>query len=558
MASEVDLLVDGTLVNVLTGNLEDRAIAIDDGEIVALADRPARTTLEADYITPGLINAHMHVESTMVTLPQYARAVVPQGVTGVVADPHEIGNVLGEEGVRALLEDATRTPLKARFTVPSSVPASSLQDAGATIGPETVARLLDEPTVVGLAEVMEIGPLVAGEASVHAKIEATRERGLTVDGHLSGITGDDLQEAARYLDTDHESRELDAAREKVDAGLHLQLREGSSSKNLDALMPLLDAVDSRRLSVCTDNFYIYDLVEHGGIDAIIKRLLAAGVDPVEAVQLATINPAERYDLPFGRVKPGAPADLVILDDLESWSVEHVIIDGEIDPTAGVIDSPDIALAGDTVHFEPVTAADMAHPAAHTGKHTIRVIDHTGGITREMTGTVSASDGWLMPNYDTDILPAAVIERHGKGAGIGTGFVHGFDMERGAIASTVAHDAHNLVVVGADHAAMARLANRVRELGGAVAAYDPAADDEADGAVTALELPVAGLMANDPVETVNDRFEAVQATVRELGVPLDGGIMELDNLSLEVIPELRLTNNGLVDVRVMDYVDVVIE
>lgn len=558
MASEVDLLVEGTLVNVLTGTLEDRAIAIDDGEIVALADRPARTTMEAEYITPGLINAHMHVESTMVTLPQYARAVVPRGVTGVVADPHEIGNVLGEDGVRALLKDATRTPLKARFTVPSSVPASGLQDAGATIGPETVDRLLDAPGVVGLAEVMEIGALVAGEESVHAKIEAARERGLTVDGHLSGITGDDLQEAARYLDTEHESRELTDAREKVDAGLHIQLREGSSSKNLDALLPLIDAVDSRRLSVCTDNFYIYDLVDHGGIDAIVQRLLADGVDPVEAIQLATINPAEQYDLPFGRIKPGAPADLVLLDELESWTVDHVIIDGEIDPTAGVTDSPDIALAGDTVHFEPVTAPDMAHSAAHDGDHTVRVIDHTGGITREMTATVPAEDGRLMPNYGMDILPAAVIERHGKGAGIGTGFVHGFDMERGAIASTVAHDAHNLVVVGADHEAMAHLANHVRELGGGIAAYDPAVGETTAETIAALELPVAGLMANDPVETVNERFETVQAAVRELGVPLDGGIMELDNLSLEVIPELRLTNNGLVDVREMEYVDVVIE
>lgn len=553
MAETVDTLVSGTLVNVHTGRIEQRDVAIDDGEIVALEERPAERRIEAEYIAPGLIDAHMHVESSMVTLPEYGRAVLPRGVTSVIHDPHEIANVLGESGVRAVIEDAEQTPLKARFTVPSSVPASRLQDAGATLDAETVATLLDADNVVALGEVMDVPGLLAGDSEVHAKIRAARARGLTVDGHMPGVVGSDLHEAARYLDTDHESISLEEARQRVALGVRVYLREGSSSKNLADLLPLVDEIDTRRLSLCTDDREVVDVVDHGGVDFAVRTAIAEGVDPVEVVQMATLNTAESYDLPFGRVEPGAPADLVLLDDLESWDVAHVVVDGELDPTAGNRPATTTNLATDTVEFDPVSGADLAIPAADDADTaTVRVIDAIGGLqTDRMETEATVEQGYLVPPVVEDVVSLAVIERHGLDGSIGRGFVHGLGLNRGAVASTVAHDAHNCVVAGAEHDAMARVANHLREIGGGLAAYDPETDE-----LASLALPIAGLMSDEPIETVYEAYERVETLATDMGM-VDSGLMELSFLALEVIPTYRLTNNGLVDVTAGEYVDVVV-
>jgi len=553
MTEPVDTLVRGTVVNVHTGTLEDGAVAVDDGEIVALAERPAERILDAGYVTPGLVDAHMHVESSMVTLPEYGDAVLPRGVTSVVHDPHEIANVLGAAGVRAVVEDAANTPLKARFTVPSSVPASSLQDAGATVDAEAVASLLDLDPVVALGEVMDIPGLLAGDDEVHAKIAAARERGLTVDGHMPGVEGAALHEAARYLDTDHESITLAEARARADLGVRVYLREGSSSKNLADLLPLVDEIDTRRLSLCTDDREVVDIVDHGGVDFAVRTAIDEGADPVEAVQMATLNTAESYDLPFGRLAPGAPADLVLLDDLESWAVADVMVDGELNPTADERPEP-TNLATDTVQFDSVSDADLAVEAPDDAGETvrIRVIDAVGGLqTDPMEAAVPVDAGTLVPPVGEDIVSLAVIERHGGDGGIGRGFVHGLGLHRGAVGSTVAHDAHNCVVAGADHDAMARVANHLREVGGGIAAFDPAA-----GTMASLPLPVAGLMSDEPIETAYEGYERVESLATDLGL-VEAGLMELSFLALEVIPTYRLTNRGLVDVAAGDHVDVVV-
>jgi adenine deaminase len=553
VTDRVDTLIRGTIVNVHTGRLEDGAVAVDDGEIVALEERPAHREVETGYVAPGLIDAHMHVESSMVSLPRYGEAVVPRGVVGVIHDPHEIANVLGEAGVRSVIADARHTPLKARFTVPSSVPASPLQDAGAALDSDAVARLLDAENVVALGEVMNIPGLLAGAEDVHAKIEAARDRGLTVDGHMPRVRGADLQECARYLDDDHESITLGEAREKADVGLRVYLREGSSSKNLGDLLPLVDEVDSRFLSLCSDDRDVVDLIDRGGVDYAVRMAIEEGADPVEVVQMGSLNTAEAYDLPFGRLSPGSPADLVLLSDLERWDVEHVLVDGTLDPTDEGDEPPATELAADTVDFEPVEPGDLAHPAPDPGTEEarVRVIDAVGGLqTGRMEATVPVQEGVLGADTDADVVPLAVVERHGHGAGIGTGFVHRLGLDRGAVGSTVAHDAHNLVVAGVDHASMATVANHLRDVGGGVAVYDPDSDD-----ITALRLPVAGILSDRPLETVAERFRAVEAAAHDVGLDHEGGIMELSFLSLEVIPELRLTNNGLVDVETMAYVDV---
>ena len=569
MSDAVDLLVRGTVVNVAAGRLEEGAVAVDDGEVAALAERPAEREIEAEYVAPGLIDAHMHVESSMVTLPRYGAAVVPRGVTSVIHDPHEIANVLGSRGVRDVVADAEHTPLKARFTVPSSVPATHLQDGGATIDARDVSSLLDVERVVALGEVMNVPGVLAGDEEIHAKIRAARDRGLPVDGHAPRLTGDELQEVARYLDNDHESIAIDEAREKVAAGLRVYLREGSSSKNLADLIDLVDEVDSRRLSLCTDDRDVTDLVERGGVDFAVRKAIRLGVDPVEAVQMATINTAESYGLPFGRIAPGAPADLVLLDDLESWDVDRVLVDGVLDPTADAGEPPASRIATDTVRFDPVEAADLAVAHSGPGPVEVRVIDAVGGLqtarmtaevpvaasesatTAESAATAGTTDV-LAADTDADVLPLAVVERHGGDGGIGCGFVHGLGLDRGAVGSTVAHDAHNCIVAGASHGAMARVANHLREVGGGAAVYDP------DEGVTTLPLPVAGLMSDEPLATVKERFEAVESAAPAVGLTHDGGLMELSFLALEVIPEYRLTNNGLVDVEAFDYVDVVAE
>jgi adenine deaminase len=454
-----------------------------------------------------------------------------------------------------MIEDAQQTPLKVRFTAPSSVPASDLQDTGARLGPNDVAALLDEEPVVALGEVMDIPGVVSGDRTVHAKIQAARDRGLTVDGHLPQVRGETLQEAARFLDTDHESIRLTEARAKADAGLRVYLREGSSSKNLEDLLGLVDAVETRYLSLCTDDRDVVDLLEQGGVDHALRLAIAAGVDPVTAVQMATVNTAESYDLATGRLTPGSPADLVLLSDLESWTVEHVIVDGTVDPTAGAPSYPPTAIETDTVHLPTLDAADLAidAPPDSPGPVTVRVIDALGGIqTGRMEADVPVEEGRLGPDLDTDVLPIAVAERHSGEMDVGRGFVHGLGLERGAIGSTIAHDAHNLVVAGASHEAMARVANHLRAIDGGVAAYDPEG-----GEVTGLSLPAGGLIADRPLETVAEEFEAVERAAAEIGLEPAAGLMELSFLPLEVIPELRLTNNGLVDVRSMSYVEVVV-
>jgi len=550
MSQKVDLLITGTLINVQSGNLEDRTLAIDDGIIVGFGKQPSRRQIECEYISPGLINSHTHVEVSMLTLSSYGSAVIPSGVTSVITDPHEIGNVLGIDGIRQMIDDAAETPLKAYFTVPSSVPASDLQDSGADIGPQEVRTLLKNDLVVGLGEVMDTEALVEGAKDLHSMIRATREEGLVVDGHLPKVTGRKLHRAAQFLDNDHESVTFDEGREKIEAGLRLHLREGSSSKNLAELRPIIDRFDHRQIMLCTDNFYIEDIRSHGGIDQIVQTLIADGVDPVEVIQMATLHPAEEYDIPFGKPKPGAPADLVLLNDLETWDVAHVLIDGKIDPAPTDDQLSTTHIEQNTVKFDPVAAEDLNIASPEPGNIDVWVIDHSGRSAHRTTGTVEVIDGKLAANLEEDILPVSVIERHGKGGSIGNGFIHGLGLQNGALASTVAHDAHNLVVAGTTHQAMASLANHLRQTQGGIAVYDERSDS-----VTELPLPIAGLMSDKSSHEVATQYQSVRNAAEKIGLDHPKGPMALDTLTLEVIPELRLSNKGLVDVERMEIIEV---
>jgi len=549
----VETLVRGTIVDVGTGRLVDGCVAIDDGEIVALEERPARRAVEADYVAPGLINAHLHVESSMITIPRYGEAVVGRGVTGIVTDPHEVANVAGEAGVEAMYADATRTPLKVHFTVPSHVPVSELGTAGARLGPDAVERLLDHDSVVALGEVS--GAALGSEGMARKRRHA-REHGLVVDGHLPSVPEEILQEAARSLDTDHESITAEEARRKLELGFRVFIRQGSTSRNLPALAGLPDSVASRRLSLCTDDRDVHELVDEGGIDAVVRAAIDHGIDPVEAVQMATINTAECYGLDAGRIAPGAPADLVLLDDLETWDVDRVCIDGVWNPTRNGSEPAASALPRDTVSFEPVCPGDLAIEAPDgPDRVPVRAIDATGGIQTDWhDATVPTREGRLVGDTGADVLPLSVVERHGRSGTIGRGFVSGTGMERGAIGTTLSHDAHNCVVAGCSHDAMATVANHLREIGGGIAVADPAAGSE----LTTLPLPLAGLMSDTPLEETVSTFRSVLAAADRIGFDPDGGITKLSFLALEGIPACRLTDRGLVDVSSLSFVDPVRE
>jgi len=557
-ADHVDLLVEGTVVDVEAGKLTDRSIAVDDGEIVGFGSVPAAKRIEAEYVTPGLIDAHTHIEASMVTIPAYGDAVVPQGVTAVVHDPHEIANVLGPDGVRAFCADADRTPLKAKLTVPSSVPASGFQDTGGVVDSAAVEDLLEHDDAIALGEVMDIDGVLADEEEIHRKITCARSRSVPVDGHLPGVTGPTLERVAEYLDNDHESVELSEAREKAEAGLDVYLREGSTSENLEALVPIVEAVDHRQLALCTDERNAVDLLESGGINTVVRKAIALGVDPVTAVQMATVNVAEKYDLPFGRLEPGAPADMVLLSDLDSWAVDHVIVDGVLDPTEDGPPATESALPTDTVSFDEVTPMDLAIEHPGPGPVSVRVQSAVGNFrTERLTAPVPVESrddtSVLCGNHDADVLPMAVIERHGGPGNVGRGFVHNLGLDRGAVGTTVAHDAHNCVVAGVSHESMARVANELRETGGGLCVFDPETDD-----CTTLPLPVAGLISDRPLRETAAAFEGVREAAQTLGLSVPGGIMELSYQALEVIPTYRLTNNGLVDVAEGTFVDVVVE
>lgn len=561
MTTKVDLSISGTVVDVTNGRLHETTVAVDDGGIVALEDRPADRKIETEFIAPGLIDAHMHVESSMVTAPRYGNAVLNRGVTSVVADPHEIANVTGVEGVRGMIADASHTPLKMRFTAPSSVPASHLQDGGAVVDVEDVETLLEEDRVIALGEVMNIPGLLADDHSIKAKIEAARERGLPVDGHAPRVTGSDLQTVGRYLDNDHESVTAGEALEKLHAGMRVYIREGSCSRNLDDLIQILDRedVDSRRISLCSDDRATTELVTLGSVDYAVKRAIKQGVDPVEAVQLATINTAESYGLPFGRIEPGAPADLVCLSDLSKWEVEHVVVDGAIDPADEAVEPPATEIETDTVSFETVEPFDLAFEHSRPGPATVQIIDSVGRIQTARDKTqlpvepLDTGTSVVMPDPEADVVSLSVIERHSKNGSIGNGFVRGLGLDRGAVGMTVAHDAHNCLVAGASFDAMARVVNHLETVGGGVTAFDPTADT-----METLALPVGGLMSDEPLAVVSEQFETVEIAAREMGLNHEGGIHVLTFLALEVIPEIRLTNNGLVDVGAFEYTDLVLD
>ncbi len=540
------LLKNARVLQLYTGEIEETDVAVAGPWIVAMGKGySARETVDlaGRFLAPGFIDAHVHVESSLVPPREFARAVVPRGVTTVVIDPHETANVLGLEGVRFMLRDAADVPLDVLSMAPSCVPASHLSTSGTVLEAAHLVGLLSEPGVLGLGEVMNYPGVVRGDEAVLAKIRAFGGR--VIDGHAPGLSGGPLNAyVAAGIDSDHECTTAAEAREKLRRGMWIYIREGTSARNIDALLPLVTASTERRLCLCTDDRDLEDLAGEGSIDHLVRRAIAAGVDPLVAIRMTTVNPAARFGLADrGVVAPNRRADLVVFRDLAQPRPEMVYKDGRLVALDGKPLWPrgdrDAAGTADTVHID---WADLDFSIPLRGRR-IRVIGVVPGeiVTEHLLLEAGAQQGHAVADASRDLAKIAVIERHHASGRFGLGFVRGLGLKRGAIAGTVAHDHHNLIVAGADDQSMATAARAVAEAGGGLAAA------QGESVLAVLPLPIAGLMSRQPLESVLAQDRALLASVRTLGSRLHDPFLALGFLGLEVIPALKITDRGLVDV-----------
>lgn len=549
------LLRNAGLVNVLSGEVHPTEIAVAGGVIAGLGkgyEAREEIDLAGRFVAPGFIDAHVHIESSMVPPAEFARAVVPRGVTTAVTDPHEIANVLGLAGIRFMLEQSEGAPLDVFVNAPSCVPATHLETSGAGLTADDLATLLDHPRVLGLAEVMNYPGVIAGSDEILAKLRAFRGR--PIDGHCPGLSGQPLNAyAAAGIGNDHECTAADEALQKLRAGLTIFLREATNARNLRALLPLVLPLTERRLCLCTDDRHPADLLEEGSIDHLIRIAIAAGVDPVVAIRMATLNTAEHYGLrDRGAVAPGRRADLVVFSNLASPYADEVFRAGQLVARNGWLaeglDNRARAVPRSlppTVHIDP-ERLDFSIRAAGKNVRVIGVIPDQL-VTENLVMDAALRNGNAVAEPARDLLQMAVVERHRRTGRMGLGFVRGVGLKRGAIASTVAHDHHNLVVIGADEASMRTAALAVAKAGGGLAAAD------GETVLSLLPLPLAGLMSDRPIEEVRDDMRDLLAAAHGLGTTLHDPFMAMSFLALEVIPALKLTDLGLVDVERFEIV-----
>jgi adenine deaminase len=547
------LLKGGGVVNVFTGEVEDVEVAVSGGLIAGLGNGYEAATvvdLKGRFLLPGFLDAHVHVESSLATPLEFARAVVPRGTTTVVSDPHEIANVHGMEGIRYMLEASQGLPLTVFVMASSCVPATHMGTAGAALDAGDLEELLSHPRVLGLAEVMNFPGVIFGDPGILAKLEAFRDR--VVDGHAPGVLGKALNAyVAGGPSSDHECTTPEEALEKLRRGLFLYLRDATNARNLRDLIPALTPENRRRTALCTDDRQPPDLLDEGGIDAMLRVLVREGIPPVEAIRMATLNPAEHFRLDDrGAVAPGRRADLVVVRDLQDLVVEEVYAGGILVARNGsplpwtLPPRPPPPPPSMRVDWEHV---DLEIPAREGRIRVIRAIpNQLVTLAEEVAPTVVRER--VVADPGRDLLKIVVLERHTGSGRVGLGLVAGVGLKAGAMAGTVAHDHHNLVAIGADDHSILTAARAVAEMRGGLAVAR-------DGQVLAtLPLPIGGLMSGEPIETVRKGLEEVVAAARALGSPLHDPFMAMSFLALEVIPSLKITDQGLVDVDRFRLVD----
>ncbi len=551
------LLRNARLVNVFSGTVDQTDVAVAGKRVVGLGPgyTAAQTVdLRGAYLAPGFMDAHMHVESSMCTVPEFARVVVPQGTTTVIVDPHELANVLGLDGIRYMLDSSKFNPLSVYVMVPSCVPATDMETSGARLRSYDIFPFLKEKWVLGLAEMMNYPGVLTRDSDVLDKLTIASDK--RVDGHAPGLVGRDLNAyVTAGVRSDHECTTVEEAAAKLQRGMYIMLREASTARNLEDLLPLVTPANSRRCLLVTDDRTPADLMDEGHIAFLVRKAVRLGQDPVTAIRLVTLNVAEYFGLrEYGGLAPGRYADMVVLDDLTGFRPRQVYRGGELVAEDGRLVAETatraVQLRG-TVNIHPLQVSDFAIPARGSQARVVGVVPDQI-VTRNLTLPVTTEGGLAVADPSRDILKLAVVERHRASGNVGLGFVQGFGLQRGALASTVAHDSHNIVVVGTNDQDMLTAALHLARLQGGQCVV-------ADGEVLAdVPLPIAGLMSDQPMAVVRDQLDRLNAAAERLGVGLHEPFMALSFLALPVIPALKLTDRGLVDVAAFRVVDLFAE
>ncbi|MCK9243678.1 MAG: adenine deaminase [Candidatus Marinimicrobia bacterium] len=548
-----DLLITNIkLVNLLSAEIYPTSVAVYAGKIAGFGEYEAREVIDGqgNYLAAGLIEGHVHIESSMLTPREFAMAVVPHGTTTVIADPHEIINVMGMAGLQYMLAASENLPIDIYYMLSSCVPATHLENAGAVITAEEMQKWIGHPRILGIGEMMNFPGVIGCDPQVLRKIE--NSAGKVIDGHAPLVLGKDLSAyIAAGISSDHESTEFDEALEKLRKGLFVMIRECSAARNLEALLPIVNQLNAVNCGFVTDDPHPDFLMDSGHIDSIVRLALSKGCDPIMALQMASINTARHFGLrQNGAVAPGYDADLILFDDFENFKVRQVFKagrkvaeDGQMLITpAGFTETPK-----NSMHPAPLADDAFCVPARGREIWAIEIIPHQI-ITRKLRIATEIVDGLAVGAPDRDLLKIAVVERHHATGNIGLGFVKGMGLQHGAIASTVAHDSHNIVVVGTNDADMLIACQAlVKMCGGKIVV--------ANGQIlAALPLPIAGLLSDQPLAQVRAAADRLNQTARELGCIPENPFMTLSFLSLPVIPELKLTDRGLVDVIKFDFIE----
>ncbi|PIE70135.1 MAG: adenine deaminase [Deltaproteobacteria bacterium] len=543
-----DLVIkNARVLDVFSGKMMDTSLAVTHGRIAGLGDYDGNTVCDVGgaIVVPGFIDAHVHIESSMTSVSEFVRAILPRGTTAVVADPHEIANVLGTAGIDYMLTSANDQPMEVYFTLPSCVPATHMETVGSPLTADDLAPYFSHPRIVGLAEMMNFPGVMYGDPGVAAKLAAARTAGKPMDGHAPGLSGLPLN---AYLfpgiGSDHECLTAAEALEKLSGGMHIMVREGTCARNLEAIAPAITADTWHRMMWCTDDRHPHDLLDEGHVDAVVRKAIRLGIDPVTAVRMATLVPATWFRLDHhGAIAPGRRADFLVLSDLETVEVAAVYAGGRCVAENGKLLS-DVRLPkppepANTMNVKP-GSIDFSMPAQAGEARVIRVTP-SQVFTETLWMVPRTENGMILAEPDRDILKIAVLERHTGSGRVGKGLVNGMGIRNGALASSVGHDAHNIIVVGDSDAAMETAVRAVIDMGGGYAAVKGTA------VAATVPLRIAGLMSTEPVETVRASLDAVLDVAASLGSPLPDPFMTLGFLALAVIPELKITDHGLVDV-----------
>ncbi|MDB6065156.1 MAG: ade2 [Pedosphaera sp.] len=538
------LFKNARLVNVLSGEVYPANVAVADGRVVGIGDYEATRVidLKGAFLAPSLIDGHFHVESSMLTMPEFVRAVAPHGTGAVVIDPHEYANVLGLDGIRYVLESSKGLALDFFIMLPSCVPATHLETAGARLTADDLALMIADERIAGVAELMNYPGVYLGQESELAKIRAGK--GKAIDGHAPGLKGKNLNAyVLAGVKSDHESTELDEAEEKLRLGMHLLLREGSTERNLATLVPLINPHNSMNCSYATDDKLAGDLVSEGHIDHCVRKSIKLGIPPITALQIATINTARHYQLRnFGAIAPRYWADFIVFDDLNDLVVRQTYKKGVLVSENGKYLGPEPEIVPQprstmNLRYKP---GNFEVKAEETGKIKVIEIVPQQIVTRQLLELPKVEAGKIVADVERDILKLVVVERHRATGNVGVGFVRGFKMKSGALGSTVAHDAHNVVVVGTNDADIKKVIEELVKLQGGQVAVS-------QGKVkAALALPIAGLVSEKPLNEVIKKIADLNAAAAAMGCDLEAPFMTLSFLSLSPIPELKLTDQGLID------------